>query len=167
MNTKQVTQKIINGNTYHINQVGLFQKLHLDRQLLKMIAPMIKGLGDDFDLKSFQDFTKMKIDISALMDGITEGLSALSEKEYELFITRLLSPIQVIIPGRGVTDFTVEPTIIDELFKDDLIGLYSLIFEAMKENKLSPFVFMSTGKGIPGTDIGEKNPADVTTSGEA
>lgn len=165
MAIKQPKSKVINGKTFFIYPVGLFQRLHLDRQVLKMIAPVVKGLGDDLNLSDLEGLLKKKLNIGKIMDGVMDGLSALSEEEYETFIMRLLEKVQVQVPGKQAVDFASSPESIEDVFSDDLFSLYELLFEAMKENKLSPFALMSRGNGILGTNTSEKNPVDETQPG--
>lgn len=160
------TTKVINGKTFHFHPLGLFKQAHLDRQLFKIVGPALKGFGSQLSSSaSIKDLVKLDFDMDSLMNGIVEGLSVLSEAEYEDFISLLLSKVQVEIPGKPPMDFATSPGLTDEIFAGNLIDLYQVMFASMKENKLSPFALMSRGLKTPKIDTSETNSNEETKTG--
>lgn len=164
------TIKRIGKNTYHINQVTLFKKLHLDRQLIKILGPMFKGLESNLKdlttLKDLKNLAQLHLDLGALIDGVMEGISALTEEEYEKFINTLLAPIQVQIAGSpDIHDFASDPGLMEVLFGDDMLSLYGLMIAALQENKLSPFELVARGLETSKINISGENPSEEKKHG--
>jgi len=115
---------------FQVTPMGGLEASRLDKRILTLIIPALGGLNN-LDLDS-------EIDFSVIFTGLTKGLEALSDKEFENLICSLLSKV-VYLPENQAPISLSSKSSIDAVFQMKLLILYKLLFEVMKYNKFTPF----------------------------
>lgn len=155
----------IQGLDLNIHPLNIFKKLHLDTKVIKMLAPVVKGLGGQLNLNALGGLLDGSIDLGELIDGLTEALGALSDQERESMVLDLLSGVTISIPGKGALSLDNTDNI-DKAFGDDLILMYKVLWKVMEANKLSPFVLISRGTEQMSAETSTENSQKENPSGK-
>lgn len=137
--TKQVT---IDGKTFQLARIPALQALRLERQLIRVLAPLLSGLsGIDFSNP------EATVDLSALGGGVVRALEALPEHEFLALVGTLLSRVTAVTATNGAVLLDSDDAI-NSVFTDGLLTLYKLLLEVARFNKFSPFALLGSGNGL-------------------
>ena len=168
---------LIDNMDFTVSKLGVFQRLHLDTKLVRMLAPIVKGMLSGVNAEQVKAMFSSKdgeeqekeesswleilalMDRDKVMDGLMEALGSLSDKERESFVGTLLSCVQVSIPGKPPMEFS-DPKAMELVFGESLMTLYKVLYFVMQENKLSPFVLIQAGLDAKGTVTSEEDSAN-------
>lgn len=121
--------------TFIIKPFGGFDAVKLDRKVLRILAPALKGLDGVKDLDS-------EINLGALGDGIAEALDSIAD--YDGFIREMFKEVLVEFNGAPMP---LVP-LMDTVFQGNVLSFYKLIIEVMKHNRFSFFEVAGGGGGI-------------------
>lgn len=125
----------IDGIKFQLSPLKGFTALYLDKKVVTMLAPIIKGFKD----------LDQEVNIGEAVDGFGEALDRLGEDEYKKFILSLLSTTIVTVPGKPPETFS--ESVINEVFAGNALVLYQLVFEIMRYNNFTPFALIGKGGG--------------------
>jgi len=136
---------VIDEMKFQLNPLKGFKALKLDKKIVSILMPMIKGI----------DSLDSDIDFGKAISGLAEALESMKDDDYEKFILDLLST--TIYTPAGKVPEVLGQTAIDNYFQGCATTLYQLMFEVMKYNKFTPFELVSrVGTGTLKTLISEK-----------
>lgn len=154
----------VGGQNFAIYHTPVRQVLSLQRLLLRIMSPLLGGLGSIISGIDVKDLMKDgatnedagKVLLGALSSGnvsldrlgysLQNALGALSEAEYEVFLTGMLDRVQwKASREEGGAQFLNNFEAIDKAFSDNPNGVYVVIFEVIKYNKFLPFALTGTG----------------------
>lgn len=146
---ERVKEYELDGRTYQINKFPLRQGLRLDKKVVALITPVLKGLGEMSKEEQEED-----VSLAMLADGIHDVLTELDDDLFEKFVLELLS--STLLVNQGAANIPISGANLDLCF-DKYTSIYKLIFEVMKFNKFTPFEMVEGGFGM-GTTNGLESP---------
>lgn len=151
--------------TFDIYKLPMLTRLKLDRQVAKMMLPVLMGLdgldldelsealasGDPSEDKEAEEKLMEGLSFEKLSGALIKALTSLSDDEWVRLAADLLKVCSCTHPSHGAV-LLDEWSAIDKVFSDLApLDVYRLAIEVMRENKFSPFALSGAGGGILGT----------------
>ena len=134
LNEEKVT---VGDNMFLLRPLSPFDAIVLDQKVMLLLLPLLNGLKDFKNIDT-------KIDIQAMVEGITLSFSKTSKPDMQNLIVELFKGV-AFMPAGG-TDIELNAGTINEVFAGCFTDIYLLIFEVMRYNKFLPFRMVAGGQ---------------------
>lgn len=129
----------IKGLTFYIKPFSGFAAVKLDKAVIQLISPALKGLDGD---------------LGVIGSAISETLSQMNERSYETFLKNMLS--ETLVEVENFQDPQPVMTQFDSVFQGNIMALYQLLYEIMEHNRFSFFELVGGGFGIQKTGLSKE-----------
>jgi len=132
-------KKEIDGIIFTIQAMGALKACVLDRKVVSMLAPTVSGV-----MESGMD---TEIEMSKIIDRLADGLTRLSDEEFQDFLIQLMSEVSTEVQGEGLV-YLCNKEAINKVFGKKILTIYKLLLEIMRFNGFSFFGLVEGGLGM-------------------
>lgn len=151
----------VDNLSFYLQPMRPLKAIRLDKQIISLIVPALKGLGDMSELS-----LDTEIDFGKLFEGISEALQNMDGDTFEKFLQELFATVSFLESGKSPEELSND-AIINRVFQgESLMTMYKLAFEIMKFNKFTPFEMVGVGNVVKQINTLNKGTKKANRSGK-